>query len=88
MKTILELELELANAKLAKMTSTVKQLGTKLTKANEENTELSGLISYYEMENLRLRVVENSVRKAVLTRDEAHGQALTSFEFNVTHRNS
>jgi len=34
MKSVIELELELSQAKLAKMTSTVKQLGTKLKDAN------------------------------------------------------
>ena len=88
MKSILELELELANAKLAKMTSTVKQLGTKLTKVNEESAELGSELCYYKSEYNRLRAIEDSVRKAVLTKNESHVQALDSFEFNVTHKDS
>lgn len=86
MKSILELELELANAKLAKMTSTVKQLGTKLRVANENNADCKMELAYYKHEASRLKAVENSIRKAVLTREESHAQALASFEFNVTHK--
>ena len=86
MKSILELELELANAKLAKMTSTVKQLGTKLSSSNEKKNELESELAYYRMEYSKLRVLKDSVRKAVLTKEESHTQALSSFEFNVTHK--
>ena len=86
MKSILELELELANAKLAKMTSTVKQLGTKLSSVNEDNNDLQMELCHLRSELCRLRTIENSVRKAVLTKNESHSWSIDSFEFNVTHK--
>lgn len=82
MKSVLELELELANAKLAKMTSTVKQLGTKLKKANEDNINLCCELSYYKDKAKDLESFRDSIRKTALTVDESRLNAESHAPFN------
>jgi chromosome segregation ATPase len=73
MKTITELELELALAKLDKMTSTVKQLGTKLKEANQSAQWASQESDHY----LKLYTeLNNKVSSLVLSTDECHERAI------------
>lgn len=81
MKSILELELELANAKLAKMTSTIKQLGTKLKNSNEDIAMLNMELWYYKDQNKKLNLFKDSIRKISLTKDESHAQAVSEPPF-------
>lgn len=81
MKSIIELELELATAKLEKMTSTVKQLGTKLKDANENAMILGHELSWCKDENKKLKLFRDSIRKIALTKDESHSQAVSEPPF-------
>ena len=80
MKSILELELELANAKLAKMTSTVKQLGTKLSKANEALYNAEHELSHYKVAHRINTKKLNEIAKSILTVEESHQRAIGSIE--------
>ena len=74
MKTIKELEadLNLANLKLEKMTATVKQLGTKLNRANQESDWSKQEANHYRVLHSKLHA---KVSQLVLSRDECHERA-------------
>ena len=76
MKSIIELELEvqLLNLKLDKMTSTVKQLGTKLQDANISANDAKHELSWYKE---KYNTLNDAVCRVVLCKDEAHARALS-----------
>jgi len=70
MKSVIELELELSQAKLAKMTSTVKQLGTKLKDANLELVWEKRETSFLRADKKELLLLKKKIAEAVLTPEE------------------
>ena len=70
MKSVIELELELSQAKLAKMTSTVKQLGTKLKDANLELVREKRETSFLRADKKELLLLKKKIAEAVLTPEE------------------
>lgn len=77
MKSVLELELELSQAKLSRMTSTVKQLGTKLKNANEKAHNLGHELAWYKDQNEQLNEFKSLIRKTAMTKEEAHSQEIS-----------
>ena len=70
MKSVIELELELSQAKLAKMTSTVKQLGTKLKDANFDLYWATQDANNLRERNKEFLDFKNKMAKFVLTPEE------------------
>jgi len=66
-------ELILERAKLEKMTSTVKQLGTKLNDANKNAENLGAELAYYKCSYKKMY---DCISAMILTTDEAHNRAL------------
>lgn len=69
----LQEQLDLATEKLGKMTSTVKQLGTKLKKSNDDLRNVYWECQWYKT---RYKEVHSQIEKLTLTVDEAHERAL------------
>jgi hypothetical protein len=87
MKSVIELELELSQAKLAKMTSTVKQLGTKLKDANFELQWALQEADFLRGKHREFLSLKKEMSKFVLTSEELEQRKKEAYAKSILPKN-